>query len=393
MNNVNGNELKFETINPFSNIKLVEELWTDIQKHSVHSYFNSWGWISTWLTSLPSDSKITFHVGYKAQTPVVAFFLGEKKSRKYGFLPSKSFALNATAYSYYDILYIEYNSIPYDSSISINLISVINYILSLDWDELILPGVSHKFASEFNLIEKQERPFRILMDHDTSSFYVDLQKIRDGSMNFVQLLSSNRRSQLRRSLKQYEANGKIHIQEATSVAEAIDLYNKLIQHHQLEWKKRGEAGAFANQFLYQFHKNLIEKRFTKGEIQVLHIYTDEMDIGYIYSFVYDGDILFYQSGFNYQDNNNYRPGLVSHYLAILHNAQKGMRTYDFLAGDSSYKRTLATDSTPIYWITLYKSNWRYLLEDAVLKIKIKVKSIPFLLVAMKKLTAFLIKDK
>lgn len=369
MNTVNISQLRFETINPFSDIRVVEELWTDIQKRSVHSYFNSWGWISTWLANLPSDSKITFHVGYQAQTAVVAFFLGERKSRKYGVLPSRSLALNATAHPYYDILYIEYNAVLYDSSISINSNSIINYILSLGWDELILPGISHKFAFEFNLIEKQARPFHVLMDHDTSSFYVDLQKIRDVSMNFMQLLSSNRRSQLRRSLKQYEANGKIHIHEAISIEEAIDLYNKLIQHHQLEWKKRGEAGAFANQFLYQFHKDLIEKRFTKGEIQVLHIYTDEMDIGYIYSFVYDRDILFYQSGFNYQDNNNYRPGLVSHYLAILHNTQKGMKTYDFLAGDSSYKRTLSTDSIPIYWIKLYKSNWRYRLEDVSLKIK------------------------
>lgn len=388
---MNHSELTFQTINPFSNIKLVEELWTDLQKRSVHSYFNSIGWISTWLESLPSDTKITFHVGYQAQTVVVAFFLGEKRNVKYGVLPSKSFSLNATAYPQYDILYIEYNSILYDSSRSVNLNSIISYILSLGWDELILPGISHKFASEFHLLEKQERPFFVLVDQDTTSFYIDLQKIRDANMNFMQLLSSNRRSQLRRSLKQYESNGKIHIQEATSVDEAIDLYNKLIQYHQLEWNKRGETGVFANQFLYTFHKNLIEKRFAKGEIQLLHVYSDEMDIGYIYSFVYDGDILFYQSGFNYQDNNNYRPGLVSHYLAILHNAQKGLKTYDFLAGDSSYKRTLSTDLRPMYWINLYKNNWQYLLEDTLLKIKTEVKSKPFLLKFFKKISTFISK--
>lgn len=388
MNNGNADGLVFKTINPLSDMKFVEELWTDLQKRSVHSYFNSWGWVSTWLLSLPTDSKITFHVGYQNQKPMVSFFLGERHHRKYIFLPSRVFALNATAIPHYDSLYIEYNTILYDSSALINFDDIINYLLSLHWNELTLPGTSHKFSTDFQLTENQTRPFYILLDQDTNSFFVDLQKIRDAEMNFLQLLSSNRRSQLRRSLKQYETNGKIHIREAASAEEAIDFLDKLVHYHQMEWKKKGWAGAFANQYLYQFHKDLIKNRFPKGEIQLLHIYTDQMDIGYIYSFVYDKEILFYQSGFNYQENNNYRPGLISHYLAILHNTEKDMKTYDFLAGDSSYKRTLATDSASIYWIKLYKSKWRYLLEKIVIQIKAKVKANPRLLIKLRKLLHF-----
>lgn len=390
MNNSNADGLIFKTINPFSDMKFVEELWTDLQKRSVHSYFNSWGWVSTWLLSLPSDIRITFHVGYQNQIPVVAFFLGERQKRNYILLPSRVFALNATAYPHYDSLYIEYNTILYDTSALINFDNIMNYLLTLTWNELSLLGMSHKFATDFDLTEDKKRPFYLLRDHDTNSFFVDLQKIRDIDMNFLQLLSSNRRSQIRRSLKQYETSGKIRIQEAASTQEALDLLDKLVQYHQMEWKKKGWAGAFANQYLYQFHKDLIKNRFPKGEIQLLHIYTDQMDIGYIYSFVYKKEILFYQSGFNYQDNNNYRPGLISHYLAILHNAQNGMKTYDFLAGDSTYKRTLATDSIPMYWIKLYKSKWRYILENTVLKIKTKVKSNPFILVAIKKIIAVMV---
>lgn len=387
MSHGDTNRLIFKSINPFSDLKFVEELWTDLQTRSVHSYFNSWGWISTWLLSLPSDSRITFHVGYQNQKPSVAFFLGERKKRNY-LLPSRVFSLNATAYPYYDSLYIEYNTILYDASVLINFNDIINYLVGLSWNELSLPGASHKFATDFNLTENKKRPFYLLRDHDTNSFFVDLQKVRDIDMNFLQLLSSNRRSQIRRSLKQYETNGKIHIQEAASTQEALDLLDQLVQYHQLEWKKKGWAGAFANPYFYQFHKDLIKNRFPKGEIQLLHVYTDQMDIGYIYSFVYKKEILFYQSGFNYQNNNNYRPGLISHYLAILHNAQKGMKTYDFLAGDSTYKRTLATDSTPMYWIKLYKNKWRYMLEALVLKIKNKVKSNPFLLITIKKSLRF-----
>ena len=70
MNNDNADGLIFKKVNPFSDMKFVEELWTDLQKRSVHSYFNSWGWISTWLTSLPNHIKVDLHIAYLEDTPV-----------------------------------------------------------------------------------------------------------------------------------------------------------------------------------------------------------------------------------------------------------------------------------------------------------------------------------
>jgi len=365
MTNQPEGEITFQTHNPFSEFEKTQEIWLDLEKRSPHGYFTSWGWVSVWLQSLPPDSKITFHVGYQNQQPVAAFFLGERKSRKYKFLPTVSLALNATANHYYDNLYIEYNSILYDSSAVVNFDVILRYLLNLSWDELILSGVTHKFVSDFQILSQQPKDYFILLSEETNSFFVNLQKIRDDNMDFLKSLSANRRSQIRRSLKQYQSHGNIHVHEAASIEEALAFLDQLAHYHQAEWKKRGWAGAFANEYLYQFHKDLIKKRFSKNEIQLLHIYADQMDIGYIYSFVYNGDALFYQSGFQYQENNHYRPGLVSHYLAILHNAKKNMKTYDFLAGDSPYKRTFATDSQPMYWVRLYKNKWRYFLEKAI----------------------------
>jgi CelD/BcsL family acetyltransferase involved in cellulose biosynthesis len=83
-----------------------------------------------------------------------------------------------------------------------------------------------------------------------------------------------------------------------------------------------------------------------------------MTIGYLYNLVYDKNVLFYQSGLNYSGSNIYRPGLISHYYAIIHNAQKGMDVYDFLAGDSDYKKSLSTNSCRMYWARLVKGKPR-----------------------------------
>ncbi|MFN3490738.1 MAG: hypothetical protein ACK40V_00810, partial [Anaerolineales bacterium] len=208
MSDESSTEISFKTYNPFLEFEKVQELWLDLEKRSTHSYFTSWGWVSVWIKSLPPDSKITLHVAYQNQRPVVTFFLGERKSRKYKFLPTVSFALNATAYHYYDNLYIEYNSILYDSSAKVNFNAILRYLLNLSWDELLLPGVTHTFAADFRLLEPNKSYYTLLTE-DTNSFFVNLQKIRDDGMNFLKSLSSNRRSQIRRSLKQYQTAGNI----------------------------------------------------------------------------------------------------------------------------------------------------------------------------------------
>jgi CelD/BcsL family acetyltransferase involved in cellulose biosynthesis len=52
-----------------------------------------------------------------------------------------------------------------------------------------------------------------------------------------------------------------------------------------------------------------------------------------------------------------------------------MDTYDFLAGDADYKRSLGTNSVPMYWIRLLRSNYRHQLETNAIKIKQTVKTL------------------
>jgi CelD/BcsL family acetyltransferase involved in cellulose biosynthesis len=59
--------------------------------------------------------------------------------------------------------------------------------------------------------------------------------------------------------------------------------------------------------------------------------------------------MFYQSGLEPSSDNKVKPGLVAHALAITECAAAGLREYDFLAGDSQYKKSLSTARRPIIW--------------------------------------------
>ncbi|MFN8413448.1 MAG: GNAT family N-acetyltransferase [Anaerolineales bacterium] len=366
----------FRSFNPFEDINFTKGIWLELQSKSQYSYFTSWEWMSTWINSLPKETKIHLIVGYQETNPVLAFFAGQTKRKKHGFLPTKVMALNTTGNSYFDELTIEYNSILFDPNSSLDKNALFNFIRTFEWDEFILQGVSQDFISSFSFPEVASQHFNLVTDKVSVSHYVELQKIRDAGMDYLQLLSSNKRSQIRRSIKQYEENGKIQIVQATNTSEALSMLDELASLHQKAWQDRGEAGSFSNEYFYQFHKSLIQNSFDHGKIQLLRVFNEQMTIGIIYNFIHMGRILFYQSGLNYSNGNNYRPGLVSHYYAITYNAGlSSMVIYDFLAGDTDYKRSLGTDSTQIYWLRLVKSSFRLNFETNFVNFKKTIKKL------------------
>lgn len=366
-------EIKFETYNPFNEFETVERIWLSLLEKQPHSFFLSWGWMSTWINSLPRDLDLRLAAGWQGEKPVIAFFIGESKKRRHGFMHSNCLSLNATANRFFDELTIEYNAILGEAPLALYRAGLYQYLRSLQWDEFILPGISQAFVSELHLLEEDNLPFPRIIDRVSNSHFVELEKIRAAGMDYLKLLSANRRSQIRRSVKEYETGGRIRVRQAADTEEALVMLEALASLHQQTWQKRGRAGSFSNPYFRQFHNDLVRRRFGSGEIQLLQIRNDKMTIGFLYNFVHQGEVLFYQSGFNYSNGNVHRPGLVSHYFAILHNAEQNLKTYDFLAGDAEYKSSMATASRPMYWLRWFKNPRRFNFEKNLLKTKETVK--------------------
>lgn len=350
--------------------------------------------MSTWLETLPAENNVRLIVGFIDEEPMVAFFMGTAKRRKYGIFSSRIVSLNTTGMPYFDKLYLEYNSVLADPSIPLDSDLLFRSIDNMVWDEVHLPGLSLQFMDKLrNLLDRDGANFFALIDEQSSAAYVDLDAVRAAEMDYLSFLSSNRRSQIRRSIKEYEKDGVIDIVEAGTLQEAQDFFDGLVGLHQKEWTERGGAGAFSNEYLFEFHKKLIASRFSEGEIQMLRISTPKQVLGYLYNFLYNGRVYFYQSGFNYLPGNLYRPGLVSHYCSILHNARSGNSVYDFLAGDADYKSSLATGLDDMYWIRVFRRPVRYHVEKQVRSLKDRIKSVSWLSKNLKKIRNNILTDR
>jgi CelD/BcsL family acetyltransferase involved in cellulose biosynthesis len=369
-------DIKYKTLDALSDLDEVERLWRQVLVTGEASFFLSWEWLSTWLETLPRNEKVDLVVGYIGQEPVLAYFLGRRNIKRKGIFHYRLASLNSTGSEYLDELTIEYNGVLVSCQLQIDIIQEISSNDVDDWDELCLPGLADNLCLEVDLLkEAGELDFIVEIERESNSYYVELEKVRVAEMNYAGLLSSNKRQQIRRSIREYSKTGEIQTRVAKTSGEALKMLDALAELHQREWIQRGREGSFANKYFYEFHKTLIKKHFNRGIVQLIHICSDQDTIGYLYNFIHGNNVLFYQCGFNYMESNHARPGLISHYFAVLMNAERGYGIYDFLAGDSQYKKSLATNSRRMLWVILKKKNLRSWVEKNARRIYKKMKEI------------------
>ena len=196
-------------------------------------------------------------------------------------------------------------------------------------------------------------PLRTRISSAQPAPMVDLAALRATGTVYFESLSANTRSQLRRSNRRYEATGPLRIERAATLPEALAYLDALALLHQQTWTRRGRPGAFANPAFLSFHRALVGRGLADGAIDLMRITARERVIGYLYNFRYRGRVCAYQSGFAYDASEpQLKPGLTCHALAIGQALSDGCTHYDFLAGDSRYKRSLANAEQTLYWVEL-----------------------------------------
>jgi hypothetical protein len=359
-----------ETYSIRDNFNLIRDIWIELSSQAEVSFFLSWGWIENWISSLPVEVKVFLVVGTEEKRPKAAFFVGiPPPSWRRFILIKKSLYLNSTGIPEFDSLFIEYNSILVAPGYKLSFREII-HLLPFEWEEFVLPGVDvTKFAA--NSIFYASSPYNVLVKTNPS-FFVDLEKIRKNNDDYLSMISSNTRRQIRRAISLYKEKGQISICVATTLSQSIEIFDELVNIHQMSWKNRGMKGAFSSKYFLEFHKELIKKRFENGEIQLLKVKCGDETIGCLYNFIFNKIVYFYQSGFIYSADNKLKPGLITHVEAILYNAKGNNVRYDFLAGYSQYKKSLATDSNELLWIVVQKKMLKFKIENFSKKIWRKI---------------------
>lgn len=205
-----------------------------------------------------------------------------------------------------------------------------------------------------------------------TSHYVDLSAVRARGGDVMDCLRANTRAQLRRSLRKYEELGPLAYDIAQNGSEATAMLEELIGLHEAAWRRKGQAGAFASKKRREFHFGFVEQGVPRGEAHLMRVRAGRQCIGILYNLTAHGRVSFYQSGLRVADDPHFKPGLVSHLLAIRHFSARGFLEYDFLTsapGEARYKQSLSTDQRTLFWLTLVRPNSKSMALRAARRIR------------------------
>jgi hypothetical protein len=357
--------MPLELLDVFGNEARIESVWRDLSAVCEHSYFQSWGWIENWLANLPKTVSLKLAIvrAGNEPKPQAAFFLGHDTVVNQNVFRSRAFVLNQTGKWEFDRLYIEHNLILRRKDCGLTLREMLE-MLPPDWEEFYLNALDRETFPGNDLADLPA-PCELMIAKEMPCRYVDLDKVRQKSGDYLALLGSSVRSQVKRAYKLYEAQGRLATEVGDTLPAALSIYQELIELHNASWQKRNEAGAFATEYFREFHRTLIEKRLASGEIQLLRIKSGEKTIGCVYNFVFGGRVHFYQSGLAIEEDNRLKPGYVAHAEAVKLSAQAGHSVYDFLAGTEEYKQRLSTDERTMVWARIQKPRIKFKIERFV----------------------------
>jgi len=343
------------TITPLAESSIVPEWWVPLfMASSRPSVFVSAEWMQTWLDVYGAEFEGHWVCWDTDDTVVGGCLIVVRLVRK-ALFSLRSLYFNATGSASARTPLAEFNDVLFvDEHRGGITADLVEHLQLLRWDRMFISGyeqggVLHSVLSAI--------PNAHIQQEDQSASYVDLAALKESPLEAT--LSSNTRSQLRRSTRRYEEQfGSLRLSRAGDVNEALLFLGELANLHNSRRSSKGEAGSFESAAVVQFHQRLVARLFPKGEVDILCVSCGTTAIGYLYNFVQNGKVYFFQSGFRYDSDAKMKPGLLTHALAIERYVAEGQREYDFLAGDSQYKRSLAKQTRTLHWSVAFRDKLR-----------------------------------
>jgi CelD/BcsL family acetyltransferase involved in cellulose biosynthesis len=332
------------TVSPVVDFAALEVKWRDLEVRSGASFFQSWTWTGCLVEErFPEPVLVEARAGGRT----VALALFNRRDR--------TLHLGQTGDPNFDCIYIEFNGVLAEIGCDTRLTEACLQAARtgpvgrpksgrIPMHRLVLSGISDTTAVAAAKIGN------VRYNRSLAAPSVDL---RDQNRCFLDSRSANTRQQIRRSNRDYARTGDILVDRADTLFQAYDYFDGMAALHQTSWLARGFPGAFANPFFGRFHRALIARGLERGEIDLLRVTAGSRAIGLLYNFRHRGHSLAYQSGFDYAGSGpREKPGLTCHYEAILFAERWGAVRYDFLAGDTRYKRSFSDRTEMLHWIEI-----------------------------------------
>ncbi|HYZ85190.1 MAG TPA: GNAT family N-acetyltransferase [Bryobacteraceae bacterium] len=328
-------------------------------------------WTTVWLETFGAELSPRILI-FEANGRAVGACVLSKSNVGLKLLPIRRLSLNAAGESMLDTTYIEFNDLlcapGWNDPICL---AIASYLEREHWDELALPGFKDGAAL------KRLRVNFASLDYTEvrhPSYYVDLAAIRESGSSFESVLKSSNRKHLRQNIRYHSELGPLKLEWAEDLDGALATLEQLADMSQARSEAVGRRGIFQSAKFMKFHRTLISRCFGKGSVSLLRLKAGEHTVGLLYNLLQNGKVYFYQCGFRYSEDKRLSPGTVTIAFAIDHYVAQGLNEFDFLSGETPYKRWMSTGSRDLVWGVFRKRNARAAMLQAFRRIRQRFKS-------------------
>ncbi|MGI9611752.1 MAG: GNAT family N-acetyltransferase [Acidimicrobiales bacterium] len=162
--------------------------------------------------------------------------------------------------------------------------------------------------------------------------------------------SKNFRSQVRQARNRLRRLGSVEVRRVGEHIELEEGFEELLRLHRARWQG---GSSFDTEAKIAFHRQLSMRLVDRDRLYLSLLSIDGTTIGARYDFVYGGKIWCIQGGWD-PEYAAARPGMYLTEDVVSWGASKGLEEYDFLGGESDYKKRWSTGERML--VTLVAAN-------------------------------------
>lgn len=321
----------------------------------------TWAWIESWLGQYGGVVPHEFAVASRDGAPLGAALVTRSRASARADLGIRRLHLGTFGEPGAASVFTEWNgllSAPDDRrEFATALLERLH--MAPGWDELRLDAFDPDHLHDVEAVAPG-----IVVDRVPSP-YMDLHAIRAEGADVLSTLRKGPRSRIRRTLREL---GEVEGQWAGNAAEAGEILDDLVALHEERWRADGLPGAFADGRVLAFHRAIGARLVEEGRAVLFRVRAGATTLGCICGYVDRNRMLFYQSGIASLADPKLKPGLVLHVLCMQASLERGFDAYDFLVGDSRYKRELSNSESDLSWAALARRRPRPLASTALRRI-------------------------
>lgn len=316
--------MNIDVVQQSSALGPLREEWEALQADSAaDTVFASWTWCETWLRHFPEEKPwiVTARDGAGRLLGIAPLALRAAKTRPVP-LTYLQFIGSSAPVEHFDFLVRrgrEAEVLP----------PMLAMLQRARFDVLELANILPHSPS-LPLLRASGLPFYELEDHVAPVLKLPAD-IRDVLARMDKKKAERARYYMRRIERDYP--GKWAVVTNEDVDTALD---ELIRVHQAQWEGRGHEGAFGNERRTAFYRDLAHRLSERGCLRMYRLLVDGRLVSANLAIVYRERFLHFVNGTDYSVPVQ-SPGVVLHYNMIERSIAEGLREYDFMWGEESYK--------------------------------------------------------